>query len=235
MHRFFCPDLTQDEVLLPEEEAHHCVKVLRLTSGAQVLLMDGKGGLADASLTSISKKEVKALVQRRVVHPPRAFDLHLAIAPPKSRDRLEWLVEKVVECGLTSLQFLFTERSERGKINLDRLEKIAVAAMKQSGNPRLCSIQLVNDFSSFLGEASGRVQQRWIAHVAPHHPHFFNSIRPGEDGLLLIGPEGDFSNDELLLAQNHGFQPVSLGDLVLRTETAGLYGVNSFYLRQLVP
>lgn len=235
MHRFYCPDLAQDEVLLPEEEAHHCIKVLRAASGDHVLLMDGKGQVASAVLSAVSKKEVKAVVQQRVLQPPKAYDLQLAIAPPKSRDRLEWLVEKVVECGLSSLRFLFTERSERGKINLYRLEKIAVAAMKQSGNPWLCNLQLVDDFPGLLLEASQGDQQRWIAHVEPHHPHFFHTIKPGKDGLLLIGPEGDFSDRELALAQEHGFQPVSLGSLVLRTETAGLYGVNAFYLKQLVP
>jgi 16S rRNA (uracil1498-N3)-methyltransferase len=233
MHRFYCPDLSVDEVLFPEEEAHHCAKVLRAAVGDQVVLMDGKGQVAFASLSFISKKQVKALVQSREVRQRQAVQLHLAMAPPKSRDRLEWLVEKAVECGLTILSFLFTDRSERVKINIDRLEKIAISAMKQSGNPWLCHIRMVNDFKSFLSEASGLDQQRWMAHVAPHHPHFFQAIQPGEDGLLLIGPEGDFSEEECSLAVKYGFQLVSLGSLVLRTETAGLFGVNAFYIRQL--
>jgi 16S rRNA (uracil1498-N3)-methyltransferase len=235
MHRFYCPDLSKETLLLPEEEAHHCARVLRAAIGDHVVLLDGKGQKAIASIQALSKKEVEVLILERQNYPHPPFQLHLAMAPPKSRDRLEWFVEKAVECGLTALSFIQTEHSERVKINKDRLEKIAIAAMKQCGNPWKCNLYLEPDFQGFLWQHARGTIQRWIAHVHPEHPHFFNQIIPSQDGLLLIGPEGDFSDQEISLAIALGYQPVSFGQLVLRTETAGLFGVNAFFLKQLSP
>jgi 16S rRNA (uracil1498-N3)-methyltransferase len=233
MQRFFAEDVSGPEVLLLEEEAHHCMRVLRHKPGDVISLMDGKGHIAQGNIVELGKKEVRVAIQSCTFYPKAPAAMHLAIAPTKNRDRMEWLLEKSIECGLSQISFLYTARSERGKLNLERLQKIALAAMKQSGNPWLCSLHSYPSFQSFIQDAKGLRVQKWVAYVQEDLPHLHRCILPGKDGLLLIGPEGDFTAEEVHLAVASGFQAVSLGKHVLRTETAGLLGVNSFYLRQL--
>ncbi len=224
MQLFYTPDIETDSAL-PSEEAAHCARVLRLQVGEQVRLTDGKGSFYTAELQEVSKRQVRVKVLHRTPWKkgwPRS--IHLAIAPTKNMDRMEWLVEKATEIGLDEFSFLNCRHSERKVLKLERLHKIGVSAMKQSLKARLPQLNEMKSFKEFIREP--RPGGKWIAHChAAEKPLLKEVIRPGETATLLIGPEGDFSPEEVELALSHGYQAVSLGESRLRTETAALVGV----------
>ena len=225
---FYAPDAAS-RYELPEEEAQHALKVLRLKEDDELVLMDGKGTFYEARVTSVSGRHccyevVSALPQER----PWAGRIHLAIAPTKMMERMEWLVEKATEVGFDELSFLDCRFSERKVIKLPRVEKIVVAAVKQSRKAYLPQVNDMLAFSKFVDcHPTGC---RYIAHCYEEVPrvNLFSELQKGsaaEDVLVMIGPEGDFSIEEVRQAVAAGFVSVDLGKSRLRTETAGLSAV----------
>ncbi len=221
MHVFYTPDIQSDEYLLNEEESRHCSKVLRLGPGDQVKLIDGKGTRYLAEILRPERKQVCLRVLDRQFYPKPAHYFHLAIAPTKNIDRLEWLLEKATEVGVDEISLLVCERSERKSVKVDRLEKIITAAVKQSLSVYHPRIHDCIPFATFV--ANAQADQRLIAHCMEEDKKTISAcVLPGTSSLVMIGPEGDFSASELRLALEKGFESITLGEKRLRTETAGL-------------
>lgn len=229
MHVFYTPDIdTCPE--LPEEEAGHCLRVLRLGVGDEVVLTDGKGFFYKAVISAATGKRCQVKVVEKIEQ--EKFwkgHLHLAMAPTKNMDRIEWFAEKATEIGFDELSFLNCRFSERKVIKTERIEKIVVSAMKQSLKARKPIVNEMTDFAKFMQrDFQG---QKFIAHCYEgEKPLLKEVLKPGEDALVLIGPEGDFSPEEVQKAEALGFQPISLGKSRLRTETAALVAVHMMNL-----
>lgn len=221
MHVFYTPDI-DTQLELPEEEAAHAVRVLRLQSGDEVTLTDGKGCFYRAEITTATSKRCLVRIIETQPQPPLwTGHLHIAVAPTKNMDRIEWFAEKATEIGLDELTFLNCRFSERKVIKTDRIAKILVSAIKQSLKARLPRLNEMTDFKSFISQPFDG--QKFIAHCHEgEKPLLKDLVRKGEDALALIGPEGDFSEEEVSQAIAAGFQPISLGKSRLRTETAAL-------------
>ena len=214
---------------LPEEEAVHAVRVLRLQEGDKIVLMDGEGCFYQAEVTMASQKHCLYQITNTLPQQPQwKGHLHLAIAPTKMMERIEWMTEKAVEIGVDEISFLRCQFSERKVIKLPRIEKITVSAMKQSRKAWKTQLCEMTDFKTFVQrEYKGR---KFIAHCYDEiaRTYLYDELRQpsdSEDVLVLVGPEGDFSVDEVGLAIEHGFVSVHLGESRLRTETAGLAAV----------
>ncbi len=230
MHFSFLADASPGYHALSEEESAHLVRVLRMKSGTDLRITDGKGNLYHAVLIDAQPKkamlEVGELLEVNTVKP--AY-IHLAIAPTKNMDRLEWFIEKVVELGVHEISLFSSFHSERRNLRMDRLEKVAISALKQSKNTFLPVINPLLSFNEFIiREFSG---QRFIAYIDEKPgPTLSNSLQTASDVVVLIGPEGDFSKEEVSLALENGFQSVSLGDSRLRTETAGVFACSVIHI-----
>ena len=230
MHLFYFPDLSGDLITLDEDESKHAVRVLRLQKGDIVDLVDGKGTRAEATVEDDHAKRCTLLIQRRRSETSgRNFRLHIAVAPTKNADRLEWFVEKATEIGIDRISLIQCDHSEKEKVKTERLEKLAVSAMKQSQQSWLPEIRGVMALRELI--ETNEAAQKFIAHCAEGEKQSLQSLvhQKGEV-LVLIGPEGDFSEEEIALAIENGFHPVSLGHTRLRTETAALFAVASAHL-----
>ena len=211
MHVFYTPDI-QSHAELPEEEAAHAIRVLRLQTGDEVTLTDGKGNFYRAEISN--KRCLVNILETIPQAPLWSGYLHIAMAPTKNMDRTEWFAEKATEIGFDELTFLNCRFSERKIIKTERIAKILVSAIKQSLKARLPRLNEMTDFNKFISQSfNGR---KFIAHC------YEDIVRKGEDALVLIGPEGDFSEEEVKKAIENGFEPISLGRSRLRTETAAL-------------
>jgi 16S rRNA (uracil1498-N3)-methyltransferase len=225
MHVFFEPNLSQTEIVLPEDESKHCIKVLRLAANDKVLLTDGNGNIANAIVVHAHpKKCILQIVDKTFAPPMRKYNLHLLVAPAKSAERNEWLVEKATEAGADEITFIETMRTERTRINLDRLHKIAVSAIKQSKQWHLPKINPLVQFNQAICSVHPN-SLKLIAKVGSNRQYsFYNLLQSKHTHIaVFIGPEGDFTNDEMAIAQQHQCKPLWLGHSVLRTETAALY------------
>lgn len=225
MHLFYAPDIAHSNEL-PPEEAAHALRVLRLKVGDELTLTDGMGCFYRAEIAVADNKHCLVNVLETLPQPALwKGHLHLALAPTKNMDRMEWLAEKATEIGFDELTFLNCRYSERRVIKLERIEKIVVSAVKQSLKARMPQLHELTDFDKFIRQPfSG---QKCIAHCYPgEKPLLKDILHPEEDALVLIGPEGDFSEKEVALAIENGFQPISLGASRLRTETAALVAVH---------
>ncbi len=230
MFVFYCIEIQGNTITLTGDDARHCAKVLRKRPGDSILLTDGCGTLAKASLTHVSPTDCVAEVLERNTIPPRRFALHLAVAPTKNADRMEWLVEKAVELGVERISFIICDHSERRKIDLDRMHRIAIAALKQSQTAWLPELQMV-DFSDFVAQNQS-VPQRYMAWCDDLNTvQFADQTWTEGEILLLIGPEGDFSAEEINICKFLGYKEVKLGSRRLRTETAALFGCFTVALR----
>ncbi len=234
---FYVPDASS-VCELPEEEVQHAVRVLRMEMGDEMMLMDGEGTFYRAVVAEATKKRClyrieETLPQERQWQPL----LHLAMAPTKNMDRTEWLAEKATEIGFDELTFLKCRWSERTVIKTERIEKILVSAMKQSHKAWKPVLNEMQDFKAFLLEmekrekTNGKSMQKFICHCYEEEEigekvALKDAIKHGEDALVLVGPEGDFSMEEVKLAESMGFQSVTLGKSRLRTETAALVAVH---------
>lgn len=225
---FYTPD-AQISQELPEEEAAHAVRVLRLQAGDEMMLMDGQGDFYRAEVTMASQKHcLYRIIEILPQQPQWKGHLHLAIAPTKMMERIEWLVEKAVEIGVDEISFLNCQFSERKVLKLPRVDKIAISAMKQSRKAWKTQLNDMDSFKSFISqEHKGR---KFIAHCYDEiaRTYLYDELRQlsdSDDVLVLIGPEGDFSVEEVRMAIDHGFVSVHLGESRLRTETAGLSAV----------
>lgn len=225
MHVFYTPDIVNTQEL-PEEEAGHCLRVLRLGVGDEVMLTDGKGFFYQAVIAAATQKRCMVkLISKTEQEPFWNGHLHLALAPTKNMDRMEWLAEKATEIGFDELTFLNCRFSERKVIKTDRIEKIVVSAVKQSLKARKPVVNEMMDFRKFMERDFPG--QKFIAHCYEgEKPLLKDVLQPDEDAVVLIGPEGDFSPEEVALATEKGFQAVSLGKSRLRTETAALVAVH---------
>ena len=225
MPRFYCPDIAATPVL-SEEESRHCVKVLRLAEGDTIEVVDGRGHLYDCGITLAHPKRCAVEVRAEHVVPTHwGHQLVLAVAPTKHLDRMEWMVEKCVEMGVDRIVPLRCHNSERTELKAERLRKIAVSAMKQSLQATLPRIDEMTPLAALLGEPWHG--QRFIAYCDDELPReqrkpLAQCFKAGNDAMLLIGPEGDFSPDEVNEAVKAGFEPVTLGESRLRTETAAV-------------
>lgn len=219
---FYQPDLTYSH--LTPEESQHALKVLRLRVGDAIEVTDGLGTMVSAELTSTEGKNASFRILSSKKLPKREPSLHLAIAPTKNIDRMEWLVEKCTEIGIDKITFIRCKTSERPSVPFERLQKLALSAMKQSRQAWLPQLTDMTSFKDFVGSVAE--PQRFIAYVDASNPDLLSRlVKPVGDQVLLIGPEGDFTKEELDLAIERGFKKVSLGPNRLRTETAGLVGV----------
>lgn len=223
MNLFYTTDIQGELIFLPEAEARHAVQVLRLREGDVIIVVDGRGGWYEGVIVETGKRRCVARIeeQRQEVG-KRPFRVHLAIAPTKNINRFEWCLEKATEIGVDEITPLLCFHSERRHLRPDRLEKVLVAAMKQSLKaylPRLNDLTRIEDFL----DGPFNDQQCFIAHLGEATKgHLKDNYRPGENVTILIGPEGDFSPDEIEAALQQGFTGVTLGKSRLRTETAGV-------------
>lgn len=235
MNLFFLPEPGVYE--LDEEESRHCTKVLRLTTGAVIDVTDG-AGLHQRCRINVGQRKVTLEVVDSVHIPKRPFSITIAVAPTRKAERNEWMVEKMTELGVERIEFVVTDHTSREGlsrvVNLTRLNKIAVAAMKQSQQFYKPKITLNSNFTEFV---TGIVADtKLIAYVPDNqlYDHVFQKVRKDQSTVLLIGPEGDFSPSEVQVAVEKGFETVSLGANRLRTETAAVAGCDAINLAQLL-
>lgn len=229
MQIFYTPDIALNPVL-PEEESGHCIRVLRLGEGDEILLTDGRGAFYKAAISRAHHKHCEVTILERWEQPALwNFKLHIAVAPTKNMDRMEWFAEKATEIGIDAISCLNCRFSERKEVKPARLEKILVSAMKQSQKATLPILTGMTDFKQFVAMPfEGR---KFIAHCEEgEKPLLKQTYHPGENALILIGPEGDFSPEEIQLALTHGFEPISLGESRLRTETAALVACHTIHV-----
>jgi len=222
MNIFYTPDISGKFYTLEESESKHCVKVLRKSAGDRLVLVDGKGGWYEASITDPNPRKCSVEVIREIqLFEKRGYSLHLAVAPTKNIERFEWMIEKATEIGVDEITPLLCEHSERKQVNIERLQKVIIAAMKQSLKAYLPRLNNLTNFETFLSNDFEAI--KFIAHCDEgNKKHLFKQIKPKEKILVLVGPEGDFSPDEIKMARESGFLEVSLGNSRLRTETAGI-------------
>ncbi len=227
MQLFYCPEIINDIVVLPIDEAHHIFHVLRSKSGDTIQLTNGKGSLYTAKLLEISKKTVTAEIIDEIKSEPRKNTLHIAIAPTKNIDRLEWFLEKATEIGIEQITPLLCQRSERKEVKQERLEKVIISAAKQS---RKSYFPILNPMISFEKLIMLNFNEtKLIAHCEEGEKKSLKNIFiQAVNALILIGPEGDFVTKEIELAMANGFSSLSLGLSRLRTETAALHACSSF-------
>ncbi|MEE1946771.1 16S rRNA (uracil(1498)-N(3))-methyltransferase [Pedobacter sp. KR3-3] len=223
MHIFYTPDIASANYTLNEEESKHCSKVLRLGIGDVVQLIDGRGGFYEAEISAVSKKHVDLkVVSSQQEYGKRNHHLHIAVAPTKNIDRLEWFLEKATEIGIDEITPIICDRSERRIVKEERLDKVITSAVKQSltaYHPLLNPAMALTDFLKKETSAN-----KLIAHCMDGDKAYAKDlVQPHQSYVVLIGPEGDFTAAELELALQTGYKPVTLGQTRLRTETAALY------------
>ena len=230
MALFYVPDIAE-RWELSEEEAAHALRVLRLSVGDGLEITDGKGNLYRTSIDSISAKHCY-VVPCVPLEKPKNWrgGVHIAIAPTKNMDRIEWFAEKATEIGLDAVTFLNCRFSERKVIKPERVERIVVSAMKQSLKYCKPVVEDMIDFKKFI--AQERQGAKFIAHCYDSERVLLKDVLvPGEEATVLIGPEGDFSPEEVELAIKAGYRPISLGSSRLRTETAALVACHTYILK----
>lgn len=222
MHVFYTPDIAANHYSLNEEESKHCNKVLRLSTGDIVHLIDGRGGLYKARITGSNKKHVELLViEHKEEFGKRNHHLHIAIAPTKNIDRLEWFLEKATEIGIDEITPIICDRSERKIIKEERLQKVITSAVKQSLTAYHPKLNAAIPFTEFIKQNNNSL--KFMAHCMDGDKSYLHDIvNIHQSYLILIGPEGDFSPKELDTALHNDFKPVTLGNTRLRTETAAL-------------
>lgn len=217
---FYQPAIPQGTHHLDIDESRHAVKVLRMKTGDALELTDGSGFFYQAVIKEANPKECTFSITGKTEIPRRPFSISIAIAPTKNIDRTEWFVEKAIETGIEHIHFMLCKNSERKSVNIERMNKIAVSAMKQSRQARLPGL---HDMTKLKDVLSLPASQKFLCFVDHENPHHLKSMaQAGSDYLVLIGPEGDFAGDELALAREQGFAKTSLGSNRLRTETAAL-------------
>ncbi len=241
MQLFYAPQITRNNFVLDEIESRHCVQVLRRKVGDTLQIVDGEGGMYKAVITNAHPKKCAFSIEETLTFSSQPFQIHIAIAPTKNINRFEWFLEKTTEIGITQITPLLTQRSERKKLRTDRLQKILITAMKQSVKAHLPQLNELIPFKKFIvqkaenskldtGSTAPNELFRGIAHLADNNLPLSKVYTKGENALILIGPEGDFTSEEINFALQHGFEGVSLGESRLRTETAGIVACHTLHL-----
>lgn len=229
MKLFLTDDTTGPYATLSNEESRHCVRVLRMGIGDEIYVTSGDGVMCRARISDPDDKACEVEITERLTdYQPRPFRLHLAVAPTKNTARLEWLVEKAVEIGVDEITPVICDHSERDSQKTDRLEKIALSAMKQSLKAHKPDINKPVKLIDFIKAQKDSTDTKLVCYCSGDERHTLSELyKAGQDALILIGPEGDFSTKEIETALETGFLPVTLGSCRLRTETAGLYAVTA--------
>lgn len=231
MHLFYTPDFELNEgeyYSLNKEESTHCIKVLRLREKDIICLTNGLGRFVFAEISDANPKNCSFVVTEvKEEYGKRDFRIHIAVAPTKNMNRMEWFLEKAVEMGVDKISFFIGEHSERTSIKRERLEKIMISALKQSLKAYMPELEENADYKELIKSCESK---KFIAYCKPEgRTSIKESYNKGEDVLILIGPEGDFSENEVELALNNGFQAITLGESRLRTETAALFALQSIH------
>ena len=227
MIQFYSPDIVSTG-LLPESESLHCCRVLRHKAGDEIFVTDGKGSRFKCRITDphTSHTSVEIIGKEDIIDP--TYRITIAVAPTKNADRMEWMAEKCVELGVNRIVLLKCTRSERKIMKTDRLQKIMISAMKQSLGVSLPEISELISLKEFVNHISSETQ-RFFGYCSEDFPRkeFAREYKPGSDVVVMIGPEGDFSPEEVKIAVEAGFMPVTFGNHRLRTETAALFAVSA--------
>lgn len=228
MQIFYVPDLIRDDYCLNEAESHHAVKVLRLQRGDKINLVDGMGSLYKATISDINTKLVRVSIEEIIPEfEKRSYQLHIAISPLKNTDRFEWFLEKATEIGIDEITPLLCKRTEKKGFNMDRARRIIESAMKQSIKAYCPVIHHPVIFSDFIKQ--NNAQTKLIAYCDGERKFIRETTNANDNVTILIGPEGDFTPEEVGLAQANGFSSISLGNSRLRTETAGVVACHSVH------
>jgi 16S rRNA (uracil1498-N3)-methyltransferase len=231
MNLFYTPDLTGGTYTLSGEESNHLIRVLRFKKGETIFLTDGKGKMFKASLANEDPKACLVdIIETTPDYGKRNYSLHIGIAPTKNIERFEWFLEKATEIGIDEITPVICEHSERRDVKPERLKKVIVAAMKQSVKAYLPELHPAKSYKEFVsGKSNGQKFICTLAGKEKNNP-LKNSYVNGMNPLILIGPEGDFSGNEINLAEQNQFIKVSLGESRLRTETAGIAACHTISL-----
>ena len=220
--KLFYGEISGNTVIINNEEQQHIVKVLRMKSGEEIFVTDGKGNLAKGNLVFEGKKVHLEILEIKEKLPNFSPQLHLAIAPTKNIDRIEFFVEKAVEMGISEITFLQTEKTERKNISIEKLTKQAISASKQSLRFHFPKMNDLVKFSDFIKNLDA--ETTFVAHCNENLERIhLRDIDSRENITFLIGPEGDFSDKEIQILADKGIKAVSLGNQRLRTETAGIF------------
>ena len=229
MRLLYVPNLIVGNIELPKEEARHAIKVLRARVGDTFKLIDGKGGSANAKISEVGKRNCIVSVKEIQQYPESSPKLTILVSPPKQTERFEWFLEKAVEIGVYRIIPIWTKRSERRVEKHERWRKVIVSAMKQSGRSWLPVLENACSFDKVVKSLN---QPILIAHciesLDTEKPHLLSALKPGEDACIAIGPEGDFTSEEVELALKRGGVEISLGKSRLRTETAAIVATTYF-------
>lgn len=230
MQLFYAPNLKGELHTLEEQESKHIIRVLRMKTGDTIRLTDGAGRMCSGELINEDPRRCEVrIVKVQEEYGKRDFHIHIAIAPTKNINRLEWFLEKATEIGIDEISPIICQRSERKIVKKDRLNKVITAALKQSIKAYHPVLHEAISFKEFISKVADEL--KFIAYVEEgEHPSLKSLYEPGKDATILIGPEGDFSPEEVELAKSKGFIVVGLGDSRLRTETAGVVAVHSVVL-----
>lgn len=230
MQLFYNPNITalEETVNFDKEESRHIVKVLRMKEGDRFHITNGKGSIFTAEIVHADPKACAAKILSKEIQKPLPYGLHLAVAPTKLNDRYEWFLEKATEIGVSEITPIICDHSERKVIKMERYEKIILSAMKQSLKGYLPVLNAAVPFREFLGLENRFNELKCIAHCEETDKKSLKSVlRPNIKTTVLIGPEGDFSAEEITLAKQQGYIPVTLGESRLRTETAAIVACHS--------
>ncbi len=230
MNVFYLSDAEEGIVVLPEDESKHCVKVLRMAVGDYFCVTDGQGYLYDAELVeALPKHAVVRLYNKRKGYDNWPYNIEVAIAPTKLNERMEWFLEKATEIGISKVRLFKSYHSERREANVERFRKVMISAMKQSIKSKLPILDDMVSFDHLVKQPfEGQKFIAWIDEGVTQK--LCDLYHKGDNAIVLIGPEGDFSKEEVELAIKKGFVPVSLGDARLRTETAALVACHTLQL-----
>lgn len=223
MNLVYCPQAAIGSVIELDENEFHHLQVLRMAVGQDLNIFDGKGNLYQGKLVTMGKRSATVLMSELIKSKPvPSAQLHIAIAPTKNIERTEWFIEKATEIGINTITPVICRRSERRELRIDRLEKVLLSAAKQSLHLHLPVLNNVTSLQDFLKANKDSGAKKFIAYCEEHTAHLKNSFQSGDSITMLIGPEGDFIEEEVSMAKEYGFAPISLGGSRLRTETAGV-------------
>lgn len=229
MNLFYTPDIASDHYTLDETESRHCTRVLRLKEGDRIHLTDGIGHIFEAEIDEVQKRNCVVKVVLSEFIERRKFHIHIAVAPTKNIERLEWFLEKATEIGIDEITPILCEHSERKILRNDRLEKVILSAVKQSIKAYVPKLNELIEFDKFIRKEFN--DRKFIAHLDKENPRQLADIyKKEENALIIIGPEGDFSVEEIKLAIENGFEMVALGNSRLRTETAALIACHTLHV-----
>lgn len=213
---------------IKDQENQHLVKVLRKNVGDEIAITNGKGLLFSAKINSVGKRKSSLETVKLIREDKLPHKLSIAIAPTKNISRIEWFIEKSVEIGIHEIFLFISQNSERRIVKVDRLQGKSLSAMKQSLKTHLPEVHEAQKFSNFLEENAKSFDEKYIAYCEENENDFMKQLKVNNKTLILVGPEGGFTLDEVKLAKQFGFKAVSLGSSRLRTETAGVFACSVF-------